>query len=101
MRKIVEGEYPERPQGPEAVWFMDGLWVMLEQYWSPKLNLRPAVKGVLESLNWGLVTWEPLPLSVGSNSLVDSDDNLTFTMSHHPCAFSHIVADLCSHVQYP
>ena len=26
-------------------------------------------------------------MTAGSDSPVDSDDELTFTMSHHPCAF--------------
>ena len=34
MRKIIEGEHPERPKGPEAAWFMDDLWGMLKQCWS-------------------------------------------------------------------
>ena len=85
--KIIEGERPGRPQGPEAVWFSKDLWGMLEQCWSPKPKLRPSVEGVLESLNRGLATWEPLPLTAGGDSPVDSDDELTFTISHHPCAF--------------
>ena len=101
MRKIVEGEYPDRPQGPEAVWFTDDLWGMLEQCWLPKPKLRPAVEDVLEILKRGLANWEPLPLSAGSDSQVDSDDDLTFTMSHHSCAFSHRVTDLRSPVQRP
>ena len=101
MRKIVEGEHPDRPQGPEAVWFTDDLWGMLEQCWSSKPKLRPAVEGVFKSLNRGLETWEPLPLRTGSDSQVDSDDELTFTMSHHPCAFFHFVSDLHSSVHRP
>ena len=98
MRKIVEREYPDRPQGPEAVWFTNGLWVMLGRCWSPKPKLRPAVEVVLESLNRGLTIWKPLPLSAGRDSQADSDDDLTFTMSPHPCVFLHLVSDLHSRV---
>ena len=87
MRKIVEGERPDRPQGPEAVWFTDGLWGMLEQCWSPKPELRPIVEGVLECLERGSATWEPLSLSADSDSQVDSDDELAFSTSRHPCVF--------------
>ena len=87
MRKIVEGEPPDRPQGPEAVWFVDHLWGMLERCWSPKPKLRPTVESVLERLVQGSATWEPLPLSADNKSQVDNDDDLNFMMSHHPCAF--------------
>ena len=30
MRKIVEGERPDRPQGREAMWFTDDLWGLLK-----------------------------------------------------------------------
>ena len=100
MRKIIEGEYPDRPQGPEAVWFTDDLWETLERCWSPNPRLRPAVEDVLESLNRGLATWEPLPLDVDSDSQIDSDDS-TFTMNHYSCASSHLVSDLHSPVQHP
>ena len=29
MRKIIDGERPGRPEGPEGAWFIDGLWRML------------------------------------------------------------------------
>ena len=89
MRKIVEGEQTERPQGPEAVWFTDDLWRMLERCWLPKPELRPTVEGVLECLEQGSATWEPLSLSTDCDSQADSDD-LFFTMSQHPCASFHL-----------
>ena len=98
MRKIVEGERPDRPDGPEGVWFTDVLWGVLKQCWSPKPKLRPTVESVLELLKQGSATWELLPLSVHSDSHVDSDDEPTFT-SHHPCVFFHFVFDLHSPVQ--
>ena len=93
--KIVDGQRPDRPQGPEAVWFADDLWGLLKQCWSSEPKLRPTVESVLERLKQGSVTWEPLPLSVDSDSRVDSDGESTFT-SHHPCVFFHLVFDLHS-----
>ena len=90
MRKIVEGEQPERPQGPETVWFTDDLWVMLEQCWVIKPELRPTVEGVLERLKQGSATWEPLSLSMDSNSQVDSDDESFPAMSHQPRGSFHL-----------
>ena len=98
MRKIVEGERPDRPQGPESVWFTDDLWGMLEWCWSPQPKLRPTVQSVLEHLEQGSATWEPLSLSADHDSQVDSNDKLTFT-SHHPCTFFHFVFDIRSPVQ--
>ena len=98
MRKIVEGEQPERPQGPEAVWFTDDLWMMLEQCWAPEPELRPTVEGVLECLEWGSATWEPLSPIADDNSQVDSDDDSYFT-SHHPCGSFHLSFYLDSSVQ--
>ena len=89
MKKIVEGEHPDRPQGPEAVWFTDALWGMLKQCWSPNPKLRPTVEIVAERLNQGSATWEPLSLSVDDDSHADSDDELTFTTSHHLCMPFH------------
>ena len=101
MRKIVEGERPGRPQGPEGVWFTDVLWGVLEHCWSPKPKLRPTVGSVLERLKQGSATWEPLPLSMDSISHVDSDNGSAFTPSHQPCVFSHFVFDLHSPAQHP
>ena len=98
MRKIIKGERPDRPQGPEAVWFTDDLWGLLKQCWSSEPRLRPTVESVLEHLKQGSVAWEPLPLSVDSDSYVDSDDELAFT-SFHSCVFFHFDFDLCSPVQ--
>ena len=61
VRKVVNGERPERPQGPEAVWFTDDLWGMLKQCWSPKPKVRPTAEDILEHLGWGSAAWEPLP----------------------------------------
>ena len=101
MRKIVEGEHPDRPHGPEAAWFTDDLWGMLEQCWSPKPKLRPAVEGILERLEQGSATWKSLPLSADSETQADSSDNIFFTMSHHPCAYFYLVFDPCSPIQLP
>ena len=100
MRKIIEGEHPERPKGPEAVWFMDDLWAVLERCWSRKPKQRPTVGDVLKCLEQGLETWEPLSFSADNDSQVDSDDNSASTMSHHARVFFNLVFDLNSPVQY-
>ena len=101
IRKVVDGECPNTPQGPEAVWFTDALWGLLKRCWSPQPKLRPTVAGVLEYLELGSATWEPLSLSTDNDYRVDSNDELAFTASRYPCVFFHSVFDLHSPVQRP
>ena len=61
VRKVVEGEHPERPRGAE---FTDDLWGTLEQCWSPQPKIRPTVEVVLERLKQGSAAWQKLPCSV-------------------------------------
>ena len=91
MRKVIDGERPGRPKGPEAVWFTDDLWGTLDQCWSYKPRLRPTVESVLECLEQHLVTWQPLQ--------ADSDDDTSFATNHRSCAFFYLVFDLASPVQ--
>ena len=80
MSKIVDGERPGRPQGPEQVWFTNDLWGTLEQCWSPQPEERPTIKAVLQCLKKDSKTWQPLP--PGSNDdvkLAGSDDQLHLT----------------------
>ena len=95
MRKIFEGEHPDKPTGPEAVWFTDGLWGMLKQCWLHKPKRRPTVEGVLECLEQGSATWKPLSLSIKNDSQVDSDDSVS-APSYHSCVFFHLGFDFNS-----
>ena len=74
MMKIIEGERPERPQGPEAAWFTDDLWGMLEQCWSPQPEARPTAEAILKHLERGSMTWQPLPPTADDDFQTDSDD---------------------------
>ena len=46
-RKVIEGEYPERPEDAP---FTDDLWSTLEQCWSLQPKYRPNVEAVLRCL---------------------------------------------------
>ena len=96
MGRIINGKHPNRPKGPEAVWFTDDLWAMLKQCWLHKPEQRPTIEGVLECLEQGLATWEPLSLSTDNDSQVDSDDDSVTTTSDHSCVYFHLVFDLNS-----
>ena len=66
MKKVIDGERPMRPQGPEAIWFTDDLWGMLERCWSPQPKLRPTAKVILEHLERASMSWQLLPPTVDS-----------------------------------
>ena len=72
MRKVIEGERPERPEGP---WFTDGLWSILEQCWFPQPQDRPNVEVVLGCL--GQVQKVPQPHSPPVEDVdTDSDESV-------------------------
>jgi len=91
MRKVVDGERPERPSGPEAAWFTDDLWGMLEECWSPKLELRPTVEAVLKCLEGCSTAWQPLSPSADHNFQAGNDDESVFTLSYYSCTLLHFV----------
>ena len=47
MRKVVDGERPERPK---EAWFTDDLWGTLEQCWSSRSKARPTAEAIFECL---------------------------------------------------
>ena len=47
MRKVIDGERPERPG---VTWFTDDLWGILEQCWSSQPKDRPTVETIFECL---------------------------------------------------
>jgi len=78
--KVVGGERPERPQGPEGRWFTDDVWGILGRCWKPKPGDRPSIEDVLQRLEEASSSWTPLPPLVeegpqrpGSPSWTSSD----------------------------
>ena len=94
MRKVIEGERPERPQGPEAIWFTNDLWETLDQCWSPQSKVRPTVEAVFECLDRGSTAWQPLPPSADDDVRTDSSIESVFTVIHDPRAFLHFIPNL-------
>jgi serine/threonine protein kinase len=62
MRIVLEGKRPERPNGPEGVWFTDDLWRNLTLCWESQREIRPSIETILECLRRHSVTWKPPPL---------------------------------------
>jgi hypothetical protein len=50
MRKVIEGERPGKPQGPEGALFTDDLWQTLHWCWAAQPQCRPSAATVLERL---------------------------------------------------
>ena len=75
MRKVIDGERPERP---EVAWFTDDLWAILEQCWSPRPSDRPSVETILECLARISKTWRPLPPAATISGPILTTSNCMF-----------------------
>ena len=96
MRRVVDGERPERPQGPERVWFTDDLWEMLKRCWFPQPKHRPTPEVVFERLEEGSTAWRPLSPGVDDDFEAGSDDESVFTVGSYPCTFLYFVLNIDS-----
>jgi len=74
MRKVIDGERPGRPKGPEGAWFTDDLWQTLERCWAAQSESRPSVKVVLDCLGRVTGTWKPPSQKVGEDVGTNPDD---------------------------
>ena len=73
IRKVIEGERPERPGGAEGEWFTDDLWRMLNLCWETQPESRPGTEAVLKCLEEVSMGWKPLSPQVESD--VESDES--------------------------
>jgi hypothetical protein len=90
MQKVIDGEQPRRPEGAEGGWFTDDVWGMLGLCWSPQSEGRPTVETVLECLEQGLTTWQPLPLSLDNAIQTDANEESCPTVTCF-CMFPHFI----------
>ncbi|KAF9646803.1 kinase-like protein [Thelephora ganbajun] len=74
MRKVIEGDRPERPDGPEGTWFTDDLWRTLNLCWEAQRGSRPGIGVVLECLERVSGIWKPTPPQVCEDVEMDEDD---------------------------
>ena len=74
IQKIVAGERPGRPEGPEGAWFTDDLWGMLQLCWATRPESRPSIEAVLERLERASKAWGPPSKEVDWNVGTDGDD---------------------------
>ena len=61
MRKILDGEHPERPGGAQGALFVDSLWGTLSLCWATEPNSRPDLGSVFKTLEQVSGTWVPTP----------------------------------------
>ena len=50
LRKVIDGECPQRPGGVEGARFTNDLWQMLNRCWESRPESRPSAPTVLECL---------------------------------------------------
>ena len=74
MRKVMDGERPGRPEGPEGAWFTDDLWRMLQLCWAARPENRPSVEAALDCLERVSKAWEPPSQEVDGDVGADEDD---------------------------
>ena len=78
IRKVMDGERPERLEGAEGAWFADDLWRMLNLCWETQPKGRPSVAEVLECLE--RVSRDPRPLFLQEDGdFVMEEDDLNIT----------------------
>ena len=74
MRKVVDGEHPERPEGVQGLWFTDDLWEMLDRCWVTQPKSRLSIEAVLECLEQVSKAWKPPSRQVDEDVEPDEDD---------------------------
>jgi serine/threonine protein kinase len=74
MRKVIEGERPERPEGVQGLWFTDDLWGILNQCWAALPKGRPSIEAVLECLEQVSKGWKPPSQQMSEDVEPDEDD---------------------------
>ena len=74
MRKVIDGERPGRPEGPEGAWFTDDLWRMLELCRATRSDGRPSIEIVLECLERVSGTWKAPSQQAGEGVGTNRDD---------------------------
>ena len=84
MRKVIEGERPERPQGVDGVRFTDHLWYTLQLCWAHRPKGRPTIETVLQCLGPVPRDWKPPPIvgwGIRDPSREATPSSLTFSSS--------------------
>ena len=84
MRKVIEGEHPERPEGAEGKRFTNDLWKTLIQCWATRPGSRPGIEAVSERLDQASNTWIPPPLLVDEEDMERDESVWEFETYRYP-----------------
>jgi len=74
MRKVIDGERPELPEGAERAWFTGDLWQILVLCWEAQPGSRPSIAAVRGCLERASRTWKPPARSADEDVEMDEDD---------------------------
>ena len=79
IRKVMDGERPQRPKGSEGARFTNDLWQMLNRCWATRPEGRPDCSAVLECLEQ--VSRDTKLPSLGNPEAEEERSNLTSSFS--------------------
>jgi serine/threonine protein kinase len=75
MRKVIEGERPERPEGVKGEWFVGDLWETLEMCWAAEPGSRPSIQAVSKCLEQVPRDWKPSSPQAAEDVEMDEDED--------------------------
>jgi serine/threonine protein kinase len=75
MRKVIEGDRPERPEGVKGEWLVGDLWETLEMCWAAEPESRPSIQTVFKCLEQVSRDWKPSLPQADENAEVDEDED--------------------------
>jgi len=74
VRRVLAGERPGRPQGPEGNPLTDRLWGVVCSCWNTRTGDRPSIKAALLGLEGDPFGSTPIPPTAGGDVETDTDD---------------------------
>ena len=83
IRKVLDGERPVRPQGPEGKLITDSIWDVMETCWKPQAGDRPSIKTVLLGLEGNPSASMPASPAVGGDVKTDTGGQSGTTTSEY------------------
>jgi serine/threonine protein kinase len=75
IRKVIDGDRPERPEGVKGEWFVGDLWRTLEMCWVAEPGSRPSIQAVSECLEQVPRDWKPSSPQADEDVEVDEDED--------------------------
>ena len=80
IRKVLDGERPERPQGSNGKFFTDNVWRVVQRCWESQPRDRASVEAVVLVLEGNQTPLRPSP-NVDGDAEMENDDQSDITAS--------------------